>query len=92
MGEIQTIGKWDLEKGIWIKNPNKNQIGRSLAFVNYEPIVNHNGKINYIIMANGTRVEDHTKNYQTVKEKKCRMDTILSHYKKKTATIPLNCF
>ena len=83
MGNIQILGKWDLETGKWNYNPIYDQYGRSIAIVNYEKIINSNDKINYIIITQGSRVEDHSKDFLTVKEREVRIDNIIKHYKNK---------
>ena len=80
MGEIKVFGKWNLEKGIWIKNPNANEFGRSFAIANYEKIINDNGKINYIIFVRGSRVEDHSKNFFDINEKEAVINNIINNY------------
>lgn len=83
MGIITDFNKWDLEKGQWIA-PNPSQYGRSFAFANYENIINDPSKnINYIIISAGTRVEDHTKKFQEIKENKVRIDYVLDYLKHK---------
>lgn len=80
MGKIKVFGKWDLEKSIWIKNPSLDISGRSFAIASYDKIINHDDKINYIIFAHGSRVEDHSKNFTEIKEKAAGMNNILNHY------------
>jgi len=80
MGKIEVLGKWDLLNNGWIKNPEQKFLGRSFALAHYDKIINDNGKINYIIFAHGSRVEDHTKNYGKISESKVGMKNIISHY------------
>lgn len=70
MGKINVIGKWNLEKYQWQLNPNEKEYGRSFAMATYDKVINNTGKIDYIIIAQGSRVEDHSKDYQTINEKK----------------------
>jgi len=83
MGVIDILGKWDLENGIWIKNPQLESYGRSFAIANYAPIINNNDKYNYIIIAPGSRVEDHSDDFTRIKEKQVRIDNVLSFLGKK---------
>lgn len=92
MGTIDVIAKWDLEKNCWNTNPDINQYGRSFAMASYERIINNAGKINYIIMAQGSRVEDHSKNGLEIKEKKLRVDYMLSHYKNRNENYDIKIF
>ena len=82
MGEIECFGKWDLEKGIWIKNPGLKFRGRSFAIANYDKIINNNGRINYIIFARGSRVEDHSNDFSEIQEKEAGIEKIINHYRK----------
>ncbi len=63
MGKIDIIAKWDLEKNKWTQSSDLKDIGRSFAIANYKKIINDNGKINYIIIDQGSRVEDHSKDF-----------------------------
>lgn len=81
MGKIEVLGKWDLANGEWIKNPEQRFLGRSFALAHYDKIINNNGKINYIIFAHGSRIEDHTSNYCEIKESKVGMKNIIDHYR-----------
>jgi hypothetical protein len=92
MGQIQVFGKWSLEKGIWIKNPDEKEFGRSFAIANYDRIINDDGKINYIIFTHGSRVEDHSKNFFEIKEKKAGMKNIISHYQNSNGNYCIKLF
>lgn len=92
MGKINVFAKWDLEKGKWVKNPDFKDYGRSFAIASYEKIINNNGKINYIIIDQGSRVEDHSKDFVSIKEKQVRIDNIISHYKKKNENYDVRLF
>jgi len=92
MGKIQVFGKWNLEKGIWVKNPDEKEFGRSFALANYDRIINDDGKINYIIFTHGSRVEDHSKNFFDIKEKKAGINNILSHYQNSNGNYDIKLF
>lgn len=82
MGKISVLGKWDLENKIWLQNPNVNFHGRSFSIANYDKIINDDGKINHIIFAHGSRVEDHSKNFVDIKEKEAGIKNIIDYYKR----------
>jgi hypothetical protein len=84
MGLINIIGKWNLKENKWSK-PNKNELGKSFSFGIYKPIINdeNNNEINYIIIANGTRLEQHSKDAKTIDEKELRIDYVRKQLEKK---------
>ncbi len=92
MGEIKVFGKWDLEKGIWIQKPDSKFYGRSFAIANYDKIINNDKKINYIIFAHGSRVEDHSKNFIDIKEKEAGIKNIIDHYKQANENYDIKLF
>lgn len=70
MGIIDEVSKYDLDKMTWHK-PEYTQRGRSFALASYPKIMNANDeKIDYIILAQGSRVEDHSKDYMFIKKLK----------------------
>ena len=80
-GNINTIAKWDLVNNCWNYNIDNTKLGRSLAIACYNPIINNEKeKINYIIIGYGSRVEDHSKDSKTIKEKEVRMDNTLNYF------------
>jgi len=82
MGTIDIISKWDLEKNIWNTTPLYNDLGRSFAFGEYKRIINNpNYKFDYIIIANGSRVEDHSKDSINIKEKEVSINKIINYFK-----------
>ena len=92
MGKIEILAKWDLEKSVWNKNPAFDHYGRSFAIANYDTIVNNNGKIDYIIIAQGSRVEDHSQDNISIRDKELRVDNVLSHYKKCNGNYKIKVF
>ena len=82
MGTINVIAKWDLEKNTWNFNPSIIEYGRSCAIANYDLIINNEDSFNYIIIAQGSRVEDYSKDYKKIKETEVRIDKVIEHYKK----------
>lgn len=92
MGKINVIAKWNLEKSKWV-TPDKMQFGRSFAIGKYEQIINNPTlKYDYIIIANGSRVEDHSKDYTTIKEKEIRMDNVIKYYKNSGSNYKIQVF
>ena len=82
MGKVEFARKWDDKKKIWDMYPQLDKVGRSFSVVNYDTIINGDGKINYIIINHGSRVEDHSKDYINVKNREVRIDQVISHYEK----------
>lgn len=82
MGTIDIFAKWDLEKNGWTQSDNLKDIGRSFAIASYKRIINDNGKINYIIIDQGSRVENHSEDFSNIKETEVRIDNVISHYER----------
>lgn len=92
MGKINSIAKWDLSLNQWII-PSNEQVGRSFAFSHYDRIINNpNNELNYIIIANGSRVEDHSKNFTHIDNKKLRIDKMIEHYKNNNENYDIQVF
>ena len=83
MGTINIIGKWNLKENKWSK-PKSNEYGKSFSYATYKPILNdpNNNQINYIIIANGTRLEQHSKDFKTIDEKELRIDYVQKYLEK----------
>lgn len=93
MGKIHTQGKWSLQEEKWILNPDEKLWGRSFALAQYDKIINNEkDKINYVIIAPGSRVEDFTKDFKTIKEKKVRIDNVLNYFSKQNANYEVLLF
>ena len=92
MGKIDIIAKWDLEKNKWTQSSDLKDIGRSFAIVNYKKIINDNGKINYIIIDQGSRVEDHSKDFFNIKETEVGIDNVISHYERCNGNYDIKLF
>ena len=90
MGKINSIAKW--KNNIWDMNPSLDEVGRSFSFGEYDWIVNDDGKYEYIIIANGSRVEDHSSDFINIKERKLRIDNVLTHYKRKNDNYVIKTF
>ena len=83
MGKINIIGKWDLNENKW-KTPTTEEYGKSFSLAIYEPIINdeNSSEINYIIIANGTRLEQHTKDFNVISDKELKIDYVKKHFEK----------
>ena len=93
MGKIEVLGKWDLETSDWTTQITKQQRGRSSSLGIYEDIINNPKEgINYIIIALGSRVEDHSKDYYTIKEKEISINKIISYFSKQNKNIAIRTF
>lgn len=84
MGKINIIGKWNLEKKQWIK-PKNEEYGKSFSYATYDTIINdeNDNHINYIIIANGTRLEQHTKDSEKINEKELLIDYVIKNLQNK---------
>ena len=92
MGTIDIFAKWDLEKNDWSQSDNLKDIGRSFAIASYKRIINDNGRINYIIIDQGSRVENHSKDFSTIKETEVRIDNVISHYERCNGNYDIKLF
>ena len=92
MGTIDIFAKWDLEKNDWTQSDNLKDIGRSFAIASYKRIINDNGKINYIIIDQGSRVEDHSNDFSNIKETEVRIDNVISHYERCNGNYDIKLF
>ena len=92
MGTIDIFAKWDLDKNEWKQSDDLKDIGRSFAIASYKRIINDNGKINYIIIDQGSRVEDHSKDFSTIKETEVRIDNVIRHYERCNGNYDIKLF
>ena len=92
MGTIDIFAKWDLEKNDWTQSDNLKDIGRSFAIASYKRIINDNGKINYIIIDQGSRVENHSEDFSNIKETEVRIDNVISHYERCNGNYDIKLF
>ena len=93
MGYIDVVGKWNLNNNNWDYNTEYNYRGRSFAFVNYEDIINNkNEGIDYLIFAYGTRVEDCSKDFFTVRDSYMGIDKVIRYFKKLNKNIVVSLF
>ena len=92
MGAIDIFAKWNLEKNEWVQSSDLKDRGRSFAIASYKRIINDNGKINYIIIDQGSRVEDHSKDFSTIKETEVRIDNVIRHYERCNGNYDIKLF
>ena len=92
MGTIDIFAKWDLEKNDWTQSDNLKDIGRSFVIASYKRIINDNCKINYIIIDQGSRVENHSEDFSNIKETEVRIDNVISHYERCNGNYDIKLF
>lgn len=87
MGNIEVIGKYNLDDNKWIFGNNENN-DISLAVANYEYIRNNDStKYDYIIYCYGSRVENHSRDAYNIKEKQAYVNNIINYFKSKNHNI-----
>lgn len=84
MGKLNIIGKWNIDKNKWNTTPEEKDYGKSFSYATYDTIINdeNNDDINYIIIANGTRLEQHTKNKININDKELLINYVINKLKK----------
>ena len=84
MGKVNIIGKWNIDKNKWNTTPEEKDCGKSFSYATYDTIINdeNNDDINYIIIANGTRLEQHTKNKININDKELLINYVINKLKK----------
>ena len=83
MGKLNIIGKWNIDKNKWNTTPEEKDCGKSFSYATYDTIINdeNNDDINYIIIANGTRLEQHTKNKININDKELLINYVINKLK-----------
>lgn len=83
-GKIESLGKFNLNTGLWGEVNSHYELGRCFAMGDYEPIINNEKEgIHYIILAHGSRVEDHSKDFITIPGKEISVDDAYSYFSRK---------
>lgn len=83
MGTIEILGKYDLKTNAWYKPNSISNMLTSLSLVSYKPIIkNESNNINYVIVIDGCRLENYSKNPYEISEKKGHIFTILDYFEK----------
>ena len=91
MGRVGFTYKWNVKECSW-ENPSLEEAGRSFSIVDYNPIINNEGKIDYIIINHGSRVEDHSRDFVSVKDREVRIDKVISHYERCNGNYSIKLF
>ncbi len=92
MGTIEHFAKWNKKTKQWEK-PRFEDLGHCFSIADYDTIINNPGeKINYIIIASGSRLERNTKEYLKIDEKIYRIDNVIEHYKHQKGNYHIQCF
>ncbi len=83
MGIINPIKKWDKDKNVWREPNGAYELGRCFAFGVYEDVINdkNSDDFHYIILAGGSRVEDHTKNSSHISDIQVSVDKVIKYFK-----------
>lgn len=93
MGVINVYGKWDLNRCDWNEEFNHNDRGRAFAIAKYEEIINDEyGLIDYVILAYGTRVEDHSRDYINIKDSINGIDKVINYFKNRNKNVIIELF
>ncbi|MCI8497840.1 MAG: hypothetical protein HFG33_00360 [Bacilli bacterium] len=80
MGTIKHHKKWDLQNNVW-KDVESGEKGKALSTVSYSDIINsQNRQFNYIVIANGYRVENITKNPNAVSDRAAHISNVIKYF------------
>lgn len=87
MGQIRGIAKWDLKSSNWRKIETQEDRKKALSIVTYGDIINDESDdgFHYILLADGYRVENVSKDTQTVNDRKDGIKNVISFFEKKKA-------
>lgn len=84
MVNVEVIAKYDLERSVWQYVPKRTSHGTSLAFASFKEIVKYEYEgTNYIIISDGSKLEDYSKNLKKVKESALHAKTVIDYFKSK---------
>lgn len=93
MGTIEIVGKWDLDENNWVRQPLPCDYGRSLAFGKYKNLINNCYRgVNYIILAHGSRVEDHSNDFTHINESKVGINKIINYFENSNKNVIIKLF
>lgn len=85
MGQINAIAKWDLENDRWRKIETKEDKKRALSIVDFGDVIydeSDQGK-HYILIADGYRVENLSKDTETVNDRKDGIRNVINFFDRK---------
>ena len=81
MGRIKAINKWDLKNNAWKNEVSEIDKKRALSIAEYGLIKKSESPlINYILLADGCRVENHTKNTTHIKENRAGIANMICYF------------
>ncbi len=84
MGEIKAIKKWDLDKGIFRDAVSIEDKRKALSIAVYGTIRhNESNELNYIIVADGFRVENHTDDVETIEARRGGIENVIRYFEGK---------
>ncbi len=84
MGEINTIKKWDLKSNIWRDVKSEEEKKRALSIATYGTIRHtDDGELNYILIADGCRVENHVHSGQYINDRKAGIANVIKYFERK---------
>lgn len=86
MNSIRPLAKWDLAANSWRKDVSSNELGRALSIVRYKDIIHdERSPLNYILIADGYRVENLSKDNKTIADRTGGIKNVLSYFEHKRA-------
>ncbi len=85
MSDVKQFRKWNLRTGEWIKvGAGDERKMRALSYVEYPEIIhNKSAAIDYILIADGCRVDNHSKDGTTVSDRKAGIKNALRYFENK---------
>lgn len=86
MNTIQPLGKWDHIANDWRKDVTEDELGRALSVVKYKDIIHdERDPLNYILIADGYRVENLSKDHKTIADRTAGIKNVISYFEHKRA-------
>ncbi len=85
MGQIKGIAKWDLETNGWRDIASQADKRKALSIASYRDVIHDesdNG-FHYILIADGYRVENLSKNAETISDRKDGIKRVINYFEKK---------
>lgn len=84
MGKVIPINKWDLENNKWKNNVSVEDRKKALSIATYGEIRNNeSSQINYILLADGCRVENHTKDSSHISDNHAGIANMIHYFENK---------
>lgn len=85
MGKVRHIYKWDLRRGVWTSTSERDdRRGKALSIVQFDEIVHDEQKgMNYVIIADGCRFDNHSRDLETFDEARSGIANVLSYFEEK---------